>query len=508
MQPGIQGEYRGGTGGEAVETNTVGASEDIAAAGTDSVNEAAAGTDKVGTGEETARTDIGNTGTDTADTTTSAVGETLGTDKAGTYTTWDWFKDLIIRIATTHPVRASIFFTLIGGILYSLALFIYEYGILETIVWAHDFLFIIGVVSAFFIYPVVLTVLEAVFLILEVRHRHCSCARRFDQVALWYGLLLETMYPGLLEVTDADWMVQLRNNELHTPIYSGAEPTVQIIAYIAIAGFCYLSFRPMDKMPPLAAVLSISGMYLGIAEVITYTVQVINMHSMGIFLLLLWPACLLMMSARTILAKVREFTILPMEKRKIHQNRCLRIIDQFLSKASRWPFLALVLAIPLLGIIIAALLLFGQAPDSVVKAWTETANWRLSARQAPQNIHVDEHYLCTVAAGGHRQLVRPTRMGIRHGHRVIVNRQLCVANAFEEVLQEKMPRFHRALRSFYDRYGFPIAKMIRSPWTADLVYCLMKPLEWLFVIVLYLTDVHPENRIAVQYMGDVPVYRH
>lgn len=29
----------------------------------------------------------------------------------------------------------------------------------------------------------------------------------------------------------------------------------------------------------------------------------------------------------------------------------------------------------------------------------------------------------------------------------------------------------------------------------------MKPLEWLFLIVLYLTEVHPEDRIALQYTG-------
>ncbi|WP_341274143.1 DUF6688 family protein [Clostridium saccharoperbutylacetonicum] len=28
----------------------------------------------------------------------------------------------------------------------------------------------------------------------------------------------------------------------------------------------------------------------------------------------------------------------------------------------------------------------------------------------------------------------------------------------------------------------------------------MKPLEWIFLIVLYFCDVNPENRIAVQYL--------
>ena len=40
---------------------------------------------------------------------------------------------------------------------------------------------------------------------------------------------------------------------------------------------------------------------------------------------------------------------------------------------------------------------------------------------------------------------------------------------------------------------------------ADLIYYLMKPLEWAFLAVLYLTDVRPEDRIAVQYMGQSTV---
>ena len=112
---------------------------------------------------------------------------------------------------------------------------------------------------------------------------------------------------------------------------------------------------------------------------------------------------------------------------------------------------------------------------------------------------MDEHYLCTVAAGGHRRIVKPLRNGRRHGHEVIVNRQLCVANAFEQLLEERTPRLHRAVRGLYDRCGYPIAKHIRTKAAADIVYLLMKPLEWLFLAALYLCDVRPENRIAVQY---------
>ena len=86
----------------------------------------------------------------------------------------------------------------------------------------------------------------------------------------------------------------------------------------------------------------------------------------------------------------------------------------------------------------------------------------------------------------------------------MVNRQLEIANAFELVLEEKTPRLHKAIRGFYDRHGLPIAKKIRTKCSADIVYIIMKPLEWFFLIVLYLTDVNPENRIHVQYL---PGYR-
>ena len=156
--------------------------------------------------------------------------------------------------------------------------------------------------------------------------------------------------------------------------------------------------------------------------------------------------------------------------------------------------------LPLYGIVICILCLFGQKPDSVIQAFTKTSDWVLSTEIAPPPVEQDVHYLCTVSLQGHRELVKPIRYGIRRGNRIIVNRQLCVANAFEQLLEERTPRFHRAVRDFYDKYGYPISKWITNPWSADVVYLLMKPLEWIFVVVLYLFDEKPESRIASQYL--------
>ena len=89
---------------------------------------------------------------------------------------------------------------------------------------------------------------------------------------------------------------------------------------------------------------------------------------------------------------------------------------------------------------------------------------------------------------------------MRRGEKIVVNRQLCVANAFEQLIQEKTPRFHRAIRTFYDTYGYPVSKHINSAWAADVVYVIMKPLEWIFIMVLYFYDEKPEDRIYSQYL--------
>ena len=134
-----------------------------------------------------------------------------------------------------------------------------------------------------------------------------------------------------------------------------------------------------------------------------------------------------------------------------------------------------------------------------IKAFTETADWTFSKQTPPPPMHYDGHYLCTVAAGGHRKVVKPLRYGTRLGETIIVNRQLCVANAFEELIHEKLPRFHKAVRTGYDKYGYPVSKHITTPLRADIVYFVIKPLEWIFIFALYLFDKDPEKRISRQY---------
>ena len=419
-------------------------------------------------------------------------------------------KKYLLRISLISSMVISYIIATILLVMYQLAesLRPYGYGLnrislpeftLTSIVWSFF-------VSLIFVYPIVLTGYHILLLYLETKKKLLKPFIRFDQVAIWYGLILEFLY--LTEgkyVTGSDWGVQLKNLEMHTPIFSEAAPTIIFIFVIGIAGYLYLRVRPLKKIPPLMAIISMSAMYLWVIEVLVFTVQVFKGDLSGDNLLdvylLVYPVCIICIVARTVISKVHEWQEYEMERAKIQRNQFLNFADKILSNSKLWPIYAIIFMFPLLGIIIGILLLFGQAPDSVIKAWTETADWTLSLKEAPQNIEYDEHYLCTVAAGGHKKIVKPVRKGIRHGHKVIVNRQLCIANAFEQILEEKTPCFHKLVRGIYDRYGFPVARLIKSKWIADIIYILMKPLEWIFLAVIYMSDVHPENRIATQYMG-------
>jgi hypothetical protein len=165
--------------------------------------------------------------------------------------------------------------------------------------------------------------------------------------------------------------------------------------------------------------------------------------------------------------------------------------------------LLLILCVPILGIISSLLLLLGQKADSFIKAFTETYYHGFSQLDCTNVPCPHGHFLCTIAAGGHNGLVKPLRKGIRHGHVIRVNRQLLIANAFENLLEENLPACHKIIRKTYDFIGGNYKKLydiLGNKWVSDCTYILMKPLELFFLFSLYLFDKKPENRIEMQYI--------
>ena len=317
-------------------------------------------------------------------------------------------------------------------------------------------------------------------------------------IVLWFGLFgcfLEAIFIFIVkDMTFYDWSESLINSQKHALIWSGAYPTFFTLAALTLLALIIYSYRDANSLSPLANVFCISGILGGVVLLLVFDnqLQVASFHT---FFLLIYSIHLLWVRIKEWQEDRTEIS---------YENRLLQWLHQLLNKSRNWPWLAVLVALPTLALVVLVLMLFGQQPDSMIKAWTNTADWAFSQKIPPQNLIIDEHYLCTVAAGGHENVIKPQRMGVRHGHPVVVNRQLCIANAFEQVLEEKTPRFHRFLRRNYDRYGYPFAKHIKKKWAMDLIYYLMKPLEWLFLLVLYLVDRKPENRIAMQYIKPIP----
>ena len=249
---------------------------------------------------------------------------------------------------------------------------------------------------------------------------------------------------------------------LHVPLAGEHIPTFLLLCVVALAGLVVLLAG--RKLPPLLLVLCIAALYLGGGLCVVWIAQLApNLASNDLFVSIILVYLMLFPLNYLLLA-------------------------------------ALLALIPLLGVCIGVLTLFGQQPDAALRVFTETSDWLFSTKISPPPVEYQGHYLCTVAAGGHRRVVKPLRPGVRHGHPIVVNRQLCIANAFEELIAERTPRFHRFIRHVYDTYGYPLSKHIRTPLAADVTYVLMKPLEWLFLAVLYLCDRRPETRIARQYL--------
>ncbi|HEL2057951.1 TPA: hypothetical protein TY768_001122 [Streptococcus suis] len=320
-----------------------------------------------------------------------------------------------------------------------------------------------------------------------------------DGLIFFLGTGLSWLALETAQVVYVDWPETLVNSQIHSPIQTEAWSGQFFLLLLGVLAYLVLNIYQTKLLPPLLTVLLISCLYPSFVFAIFWTIQLSSLIETDFFTycyLCLVPLNVCLIYSRTILQTIKLWQA---ELAKQSNPRFPRL-SALLQRSLSLPIWLLFFSLPYLSTLASYLILFGQKPDQLLQMWTETSDWALSEKISPPNAFYDEHYLCTVGAAGHRKLVKPIRMGERHGHRVVVNRQLQIANAFEQILEERCPRLHSRIRSIYDRYGYPISKHIQKAWQADLIYLIMKPAEWFFLFVIYLHDRQPENRIAVQYL--------
>ncbi|EGD34608.1 DUF6688 family protein [Capnocytophaga sp. oral taxon 338] len=251
------------------------------------------------------------------------------------------------------------------------------------------------------------------------------------------------------------------------------------------------------KLPPLPLVLCLCFLYIGIVLNVCIASQLIGgeqsqkeLASFPIFSTFI----AILVIGRSLMAVREELST------KTFKNRLLNKLNTFLS--SRFTVLtwSVVLVFPIFVLLTLLLMIFGQDYDAVVKGFTQTTTWAFSEKEHPPYLDHSGHYLCTVAACGSPRLVKPLRWGKRGGRPIIVNRQLQIANAFEELIADFSPVLHHFLRTNYDKYGYDLSQKIKTPIASNITYLLMKPLEWFFLLCLYTFCLHPERKIERQYM--------
>lgn len=265
-----------------------------------------------------------------------------------------------------------------------------------------------------------------------------------------------------------------------------------------LAVYLYASYRD-ELAPPIVEILINGTLVTGVLLNMAVAFQLYSEWSLGVLPIFLLFILVLSERQQRMQQAIRAgaFKANGTLSRMAIRILSLRSLDQY-------PLLFL-LVLPILAIASSVLLLFGQQPDSIIRAFTDTYYRGFSQLNAEcENVHCGGHYLCSVAAKGHPAVVKPQRLGERNGKLILCNRQLLVANAFEELLTVHFPRLHVHVRQQYNKIGQLIHQyygIFNNRYISDAVYLLMKPLELLFLLYLYSFEQKPENRIARQYLS-------
>jgi len=317
-----------------------------------------------------------------------------------------------------------------------------------------------------------------------------------DAYALFGGMLLSWIAHAESTAGGLD-AIRSHGRPLHFALAPEHVLTFLLFAILAIIAL-FLMGRD-KKYPPIVTVVIYAFVYIAMALSVVWMIQLwenrdvlIRHNEMRVVvLLLLYPVNVFLISIVTLKDSIE----------RLNDERTGKIGTFIYKSCHSWAW-GFVVLIPVSGILIMILTLFGQRPDAIIRVFTETAGWTFSQTSTvPLPPPQGGHYLCTVAATGPEPVVKPLFIGQRHGKPIVVNRQLQIANAFEDIIAEKLPKTHKRLRSFYDKHGYPISKHITTPTRSSVVYIAMKPLEWLFLLVLYTFDLKPENRIQRQYIA-------
>lgn len=351
----------------------------------------------------------------------------------------------------------------------------------------------------FILIPFCFVVFNFVFYVIKGRIK--TKAKGFKAIQIWTVVLVPTFFMLNFDV------VKINECCIDSAVFS-PEHSIGIYALlIAYTTFYSISIFKKNILPPVAELFTNSFLILGLVINVLLCIH-IHKTELGVFLWIFGNLPIILLLLIELIENQKQLKH-HIEERELKSNHvigkfCLTILK--LQPIFKYPILTLIL-VPILILLSLFLLLFGQKPDSLISAFTQTYKHGFSQLDyLCDNVQCGGHFLCSVGANGHKSVVKPIRYGERNGNKIICNRQLLISNAFEDLVQNKFPKIHNIIRKAYNNVGHIIHKhyhVFNNKLVSDVVYILMKPLELVFLLILYTFDNQPENRIAIQYLNKV-----
>lgn len=231
----------------------------------------------------------------------------------------------------------------------------------------------------------------------------------------------------------------------HNALHSEYGITVALTLFIALVSLVIIAAFKPENLPPIPQALCFGFTIIGEILFAFFIIQLGINSSILILPLAFYLVNLIIVTAKL----TRRYIAAHLEYKASHDTvyrfKIAEKLEKKLSSAASLTAFHFIMILPAALILIILYVLLGQGPDGVIKAFTMTADWTFSKQIPPPPIDYEGHYLCTVAAGGHEKIVKPVRYGKRRGETIVVNRQLLASNAFEDLIMEKTPRFHKAV---------------------------------------------------------------
>lgn len=338
--------------------------------------------------------------------------------------------------------------------------------------------------------PAIVALIDFVgFLFSGRRIVHVAILRIIEPITF---ILLPLLYAGFGDKNDC-----CGDSAVFSPDH---QLTMEVLMVLCLVAYFYSSYRKKIATP-IVEIIVTTLLVIGIVLNIFIGIQTkdISMAMAGNMPIILLTILVLVKNQQLFIVYAQQETFNSTGR---FENIAFKILH--LRPIVKFPVI-LIICLPVLIVITAILLFAGQKPDSLIRAFTDTYKHGFSKWDYQcDNVECGGHYLCSVAANGHTAVVKPQRLGIRNGRNIICNRQLLVSNAFEDLLQERLPFAHKVIRKQYNKVGDVVHRyygIFNNKFVSDCIYILMKPLEWFFLVTLYTFDRKPENRIAKQYLS-------